>query len=306
VILRSRAALAAIVLSLVTTSCGPATSARKPDDEKTWRATLPQLMPGDLDVVVRADWARARREQLDEALIALLHAGGLSTSVTDTLTGCLARASELRLGVRLGPTGLDGDAIVVLSGLGAVGEAGPCGAKGWKRTGERAGLTVYEPLTPAFERTAAAMLLRSEAGDLALVTPGQLDALLRLLRDGPDTESLASAGDALLTIETRANEAMLPERWRAQAPAMAAITRGLVRGTLRVNGGDPLRVRAMLTYTDAAAATAAGERVKAVRDAMRRSERAELRSAAESAHATLQDDVLQVVLEVRKVRFEGE
>ena len=279
--------------------CIPPQQTHKPEAEKPWRPALSQLMPADVDVVMRVDWARARHEHVDDPLLALLKAAGLSASVRETITGCLQRASSVRLGARLGPSGLDGDVVVVLSGLGTSREVTPCGAKGWKRTGERGGLRVYEPTVPAVERTAAALILRSETGELALVTPGQIDALLRLLRDGPDEASLTAGGDGIVVVETRVNEVMLPERWRAQAPSMAAILRGLVRGTVRVSAGEPLRVRAMLTYTDAEAAIAAGERVKAVREATQQSERAELRGAAESAHATLQDDVLQVVLEVR-------
>jgi hypothetical protein len=262
---------------------------------KGWSPSLDQLVPGDVDLVARIDWKQARNDGSLDVLRRALRESGLSQAVLDTIDGCAKQADTLRLALRLGPNGFDGDVMAVLTGVPRVG-AVPCGASHWKYTGKRRDLDVFEPLVPSSDRSAAALMLRSEGGEVVVVTPGQVDALLRLLRDGPDADRLEAAGPSVLVLDAKVREALLPVSWEQTSPELAKVVRGLQRAKVSVSITETVGIRAELVYVDAQAAEAAGEKLRQVRDALVESDRSVLREVGESAHASLQGEVVRVEL----------
>lgn len=262
---------------------------------KGWSPTLDQLIPADVDLVARVDWKRARAEGSFDVLKSTLRDSGLSEAVLDTIEGCAKQADTLHLALRLGPNGFDGDLMAVLTGVPRSGRV-PCGASGWNSKGKRRDLDVFEPIVPSSDRSAAALMLRSEGGEVTVVTPGQVDALLRLLRDGPDADCLEAAGPGVLVLEARVREAILPASWEQTAPELAKVARGLERAKVWVTITETIGIRAELVYVDPPAAEAAGEKLRQVRDALAESDRPALRDVGESAHASLQGGMLRVEL----------
>ncbi len=262
---------------------------------KGWTPTLDQLVPGDVDLVARIDWKQARTEGSLHVLKRGLRESGLSVAVLDTVDGCAKQADTLLLALRMGPNGFDGDLMAVLTGVPRAGPV-PCGASGWKYTGKRRDLDVFEPLVPSSDRSAAALMLRSEGGEVTVVTPGQVDALLRLLRDGPDADRLEATGPGVLVLEAKVHEALLPVSWEQTSPELVKVVRGLERAKAWVSITETIGIRAELVYADGSAAAAAGEKLRRVRDALAESERPAVRDVGESAHASLQGGVVRVEL----------
>ena len=262
-----------------------------------WTPGLEQLVPAGADLVARIDWKRAREADATEQVVVALRDAGVSAAVLDAVEGCLSDADMLRLAFRLGPDGLNGDVMAVVTG-GAKPSSStqvPCGAKGWKHVGTTRHLDVFEPTTPSSDRSAGAMMLRSREGAVAVVTPGQVDALLRVLRTGPDADRLEAVGQGVLVLEGRIREAMLPEPWTSRAPSLAGVAKGILQQRISVQvRGDRIELRARLTYADKPTAEQAGERLRDVRNALLESEREVFRAVAKSMHATLQGDLLRL------------
>ncbi len=279
--------------------CGGAAPAKAPPSG--WTPGLEQLIPEGVDLVARIDWKRAREAQVDGLTLDALRASGLSPEVGACVRGCLERAKQVRIAVRMGPKGLDGDVMVVVTGLAPAGKAEeiPCGAVGWEHTGDRGNLEVFEPRAPSSDRSAAALMIRSDRGAVAVVTPGQIDALLRVLRDGPDENRLEPGGDGFVALEGRVRDAQIPVRWKAEAPTLAASAQGLERFRLWVQvRGREIEVRAALIYLTEAAAAEAGEKLREVREALVGAGSPVYESVGKSMHASLQGDLLRVELRI--------
>jgi len=288
--------LCAIVLGVTACAGNPPPKAPR----ERWTPGLEQLIPADVDLVAKIDWAGAREAKVEDAVKQVLRDSELSGAVLDAIEGCLDSAETLRIAVRLGPNGLDGDVMAVVTGLPTTSKRGqvPCGAKGWEHTGTKRALEVFEPVTRSSARSAGALMLRSERGGVAVVTPGQVDALLRVLRDGPDGERLDPKGDGVLVLEAKLNDTLLPASWKEQAPTLADMAYGLVSAKIRVQVGETIKLRASLTYVDDGASNKAGEKLHEVRNAILESDRPTFVAVAKSAHASVQGELLRLELAI--------
>lgn len=284
---------------VVVLGCGAEPAPRAP--RQGWTPGLEQLFPAGADLMLKIDWKRAREAGAADQALGALRDAGISEAVLDAVEGCLPGADTLRVAVRLGPDGLNGDVMAVVTGGSKEGSPAkvPCGAKGWKLAGTTRHLDVFEPVTPSSDRGAGAMMLRSGEGAVAVVTPGQVDGLLRVLERGPDAERLEAAGEGVFVLEGRIREAMLPAAWRARAPTLAEAAKGILQERIAVQvRGDRIEVRAALVYVDGPTAEQAGEKLRAVRTALLESERAVFREVAKSMHATLQGDLLRLEMAI--------
>ena len=260
-----------------------------------WSPSLGQVVPGDVDLVARIDLSRARQDGVDGAVRKGLADSGLSSAVLSTLSGCLDTAARVRIALRFGPNGTDGDVLAVVAGVPKRTDV-PCNASGWKYAGTRRDLEVFEPEVPSSDRSAGALMMRSDRGEVLVATPGQVDSVLRVLRDGPDADRLDPKADDVVVLAANVHEELLPEAWKQKAPTFVQMARGLLRVEIRAGmhaerGGS---VRAELVYGDARDAGRAGETLKRVRDALAGSDGPVLRKIGESSHATLQGEVLRV------------
>ncbi len=285
----------AFVVALASVACsnGPARAPAQPRRD-AHTVALDTLLPGDEDLVVRADLARARSQSVFDDVMVWLRGAQLSDAMLDTARPCLEKASSATLAIRLGPSGLDGDALLRMSMPDDDSGGVPCGAKGWKATGDSGGVSVFEPQAPEHHRSAPAMILRDQAGNVLVVTPGQIDSVLRLVRDGPDAETLEPPRDAMVGLAARVGDNALPQAWRDKSPMVATLARGLSTFVLRIDVGDRVNVRATLVYADGKAAADASQTLRRVHDALVRSDRGAYQAAAEAAHAQREGETIRV------------
>jgi hypothetical protein len=295
----ARAALVACLIASAQ-ACGGSDAVRaEPTPADRWRPALRHLLPRDLDLLVRLDWAKVRHEQLETRVLSWLDAAGLSQQVRVALEGCLSRADTLLLGGRLGPRGLDGDLVAVFEGGGgSLGGAIPCGVRGWRRGDPHGVFEVFEPREPVSSRGSPALLIRSTEQAVLLATPGQIDALLRVLREGPDADRLEPSEDALASVDARMRHDVLPQFWREQSPNLASLFDGTVRLRGAVHVGEQVQCKLSVSYANAERAEAAGNLLREIRAALLASDREAIRQAAKDAHATLQGEVLVVTLSI--------
>lgn len=259
---------------------------------------IASLLPADVDVVVRIDLQRARSLDVVDDVLAWLRGAQLSESMIETIGPCLDRASAVTIAARLGPGGLDGDVLVRFRMPGDASSDVACGPRGWEHTGDAGGAAVYEPAHPERRRNAPAMMLADRQGEVIVVTPGQIDSVLRLVRDGPDVDPPVPPADGLVGLVARVDESRLPATWREKAPTLTAIASGLSTLTLRVDLGERSSARATLVYANAKAADAASANLKRVHDALVVSDKEALKRAALGAHAERTDDTIRVDLTI--------
>ena len=266
---------------------------------KAHSPALAQFIPGDADVVARISLTKARDAGMVDVIRGILVDIGLSPAILEAVSGCLATSDALHLALRLGPNGADGDLIAVVTGIPT--EPGvPCGAKGWAKEGQRQEFEVFLPKVPSAERSAGALMLRSTRGEVLVATPGQIDAILRLLRDGPDADRTVLKGDSAVVVASSAHESLLPESWKLLAPNVAEIAIGLTQlvVSLDFDENQGVGVRAELEYRDDRKAEEAGKLLHRVRDAMVAAGNPTIKRVGESAHATIRGSVIEVVFAV--------
>lgn len=226
----------------------------------------------------------------------------MSDALLDTVQPCLEQASDATIALRLGPHGLDGDTLLRIRVPGDSATGVPCGASGWKRTGSSGGVEVFEPELAERRRTAPAMMFRDRSGNVLVATAGQLDTVLRLIRQGPDADALEPPTDSMVGVAARIDEAQLPATWREASPTLTELARGLSRMDLRVDAGDKVDVRASIHYADSSFAQLASEKLRRVHDALLGSDREALRRAAQLAHAARHGDEVRLELSLPRER----
>ncbi|HNS95349.1 MAG TPA: hypothetical protein PLJ27_15850 [Polyangiaceae bacterium] len=264
------------------------------DIPKGWTPTLEQLIPADVDLVVRVDLETTRQQGVYTLFLSLVEQSGLSSSVFDLIAGCGSDATTATFALRYGPDVTDGDLMVVFAGS-RQSYGIPCGAVGWKSAGKKRDLQLFEPQSSSSERTAAALMIRSDSGQIMLVTPGQLDSLIRLLKDGPDMDR-TTISDHKATTTIHIHRPMVPEAWKSKAPSLARVARGLRQAQVRllVARAQEVSVQADFVYHDDSAALQAGQLLERVRDALLAADSEVSNIIGQSAHATLRGDNLHV------------
>jgi hypothetical protein len=275
--------------------CGCTQTSPPAELPKAWTPNLEQLVPADVDLVIRLDAKRARQQGSLELWTQVLKDMGLSLDLLQAVEQCAPRS--LLFAFRLGEKGLDGDVIGVWTGVSAV-EPVPCGIKGWKRTGNQRDFDVFEPIETSTKRSSLALMLRSREGELMLVSLGQVDALLRLLKDGPDANRMTASGQGELVFEVRWHDELVPTSWEGKAPGLLRVTEGLSHGKISMQLVENIEISASLFYSDEQAASTAGERLREVKRALEQAGKKNLQSIGESAHASLRGVELRVELQV--------
>ncbi len=259
---------------------------------------IASLLPADVDVVARVDLQRARTLGVVDDVLAWLRGARLSDQMLEMIGPCLGRSSVVTIAARLGPGGLDGDVLVRFRMHVQASADAPCAANGWKHTGDAGGAAVYEPTDAERRRNAPAMMLADRQGEVIVVTPGQIDSVLRLVRDGPDVDPPVPPADGLVGLAARVDESRLPATWRDKAPTLTAIAAGLSTLTLRVDLGEHTTAHATLVYADARAADAASATLKRVHEALIASDKEALKRAALGAHAEKTNDTIRLDLTI--------
>jgi hypothetical protein len=228
--------------------------------EKDLDAT--DLFPVDLDLVVRVDVGRMR-SGIGPAVADALSRRALQESAEPELREALASADVVWVAARV--AGLDdGDRVVVVEGRTSMPELA---AARWERVRSRNGrLRIFDRKEEA-PRTGTARIINLGNRAAAFVSPVELDAVRRVLDDGPDEKRGNPSAEGLVSLDLRAGR--LPPALERKYPAIGAVLAGIerVRGSAAlVDGG--VKIDAQVLGATAAGAERAARFLEAVRDSL--------------------------------------
>lgn len=217
-----------------------------------------ELLPSDLDLVVRVDLGRLR--------------GGLGPTALDALAArlpgesmlrsVLAKADAVTVGLRADDLEA-GDRVVVIEGSGidllpdaAMFEPAPPIVEQVK---------VWDRSTPNGDRGEIARVMLIEQRAVVFVTALEVDATTRVLREGADDKRGQPFAEGLVSADWR--PAPLRPTLAKKYPSIAGVLKGVarVRATASVDG-EALVLRGEITGTSEAAATRAAKFVSLLRD----------------------------------------
>jgi hypothetical protein len=243
-----------------------------------------ELMPRDLDFVVRLDAVLLAQTALASAALSELADHAAPAMVRDALD-TFGNARAIAFGGRWMPDGLHGDGVVAIErGEDANSEALPAPGRLFRERPVRAGGRMFERIGPA-RRDEAVLEVMIKSG-LVLATDAEADAVLRVLENGPDRDRLEPPARGLISFALR-----VPEGSRPSLPLL----RDLMPGLLRVDGtlvllaapASGLLLDADFAYRSATEANAAARACAEIAEALARAPSVDQRwhAAAESARA---------------------
>lgn len=258
------AAIASAAAILAGAGCrevpGPKSAARPPQLSKRLYAS--DLLPADLDVVVRVDMARLRAglgPSFAETLAARAGEAGGEPFVAEAIAG----ADAVWIGLRLADIDA-GDRVLVAEGR--LGEI-HLEPSEWKETTPAATMEEVRILDRqgSVPRSGTGRIVVYAKKLYAFVSPVEVDATSRLLRDGPDVGRGDPRADGLVSADVRGHR--LPRSLEKKYPSIA----GIIAGITRVRGSatlaeDGVRVSIEMIAKSPEAATRAEKFLTAIRD----------------------------------------
>jgi hypothetical protein len=274
---------ARLVLLLAIAGCGAAPP-RSP--ARPAIASVTDLLPSDLDVVVRLDVRRLRAEPaFDGAERKLAEAAG--SSMLRRILPALEGARAVWIGGRIMPDGFHGDGVVAIEANSSGGNVDSTLADPSLRRlgGAPEHVQLFERSTDA--RDEAALEVWLDDGGILLATPAEVDAVLRIVRAGADASRLEPPLRGLASFAGRSR------RSTREAGIVRAITNGLASYTGSIDGGDAVHLETDLVYESPgdAARAAASLRSLVARLAV---DRGPLRSLADSMNLAENAQVVRV------------
>ena len=219
---------------------GPAkdakTGPRPPQLARNLEAT--ELLPADLDVVLRIDVARLKAG-LGPAFTEALAKHAAERGGDGFVAESIAKADTVWMGLRVAD--LDaGDRVLVAEG--ALGEIHIEPAE-WKETTPAATIEGVRILDRqgVVPRASTGRIIVANKRLYAFVSPAEVDATSRLLRDGPDAGRGDPAALGLVSADVRGHR--LPKSLEKKYPSIAAVIAGVarVRGNAAL-GDDGVKV----------------------------------------------------------------
>ncbi|KYF86582.1 hypothetical protein BE20_28675 [Sorangium cellulosum] len=272
---RAAAAAAATLIALALPACGgeaprpEAQRARIPDGPRIVRRIEPaDLLPADLDLVVRVDVARMRAG-LGQAAADELARRALDEAPDEALESALRRADVVWLGLRLADLEA-GDRVVVLEGRMAGLAPDP---DRWAPSpvardvhGVQGGVAVFDRRgdgVAARADTARIVALGDRA--VALVSAAEVSSVARVLRDGPDERRGDPAAEGLVSLDLRARR--FPASLARRFPSASALVAGVERVRAVASlADDGVRLDAEIVGVDPAGAGRARRFLEVLRD----------------------------------------
>lgn len=264
----------AILALAALAACGGSPAAGKPrslaEAPRVERDLEPtEIIPADLDLVLRVDLARMR-DGLGPIAADLLTKKALAGAREEELAEALACAEVVWLGVRAAEIDA-GDRVVVLEGKRCMPELG----RGrWEkvRSGSARLLIFDRPGEAPRAGTARIMNLGNRA--TAFVSPVELDSVKRVLLAGPDPARGNPRAEGLLGFDLRPRplSPALAKRYASIAAVLAGVER--VKGTATL-GDDGLVLRAEVIGKTAAGAEKAASFLDALRESLKEGRYAE-------------------------------
>lgn len=229
-------ALIALSACLSPSACGsevPAggVSRMRPPGPRVVRRVEPgDLLPADLDLVVRVDLARMQAALgpalADDLAARALSAGGAEAGDEALVQSAIARADVVWIGLRLVDLEV-GDRVLVAEGrqgaFSAFSEP-PSGFRPLPATDE--GVIAFEREEPPL-RSGTARILRVGERAVAFVSPVEVDSVARVLRDGPDERRGDPVAEGIVSLDLRPRR--LSPSLERRFPSIAALLGGLDR-----------------------------------------------------------------------------
>ncbi|WP_437852462.1 hypothetical protein [Sorangium sp. So ce363] len=270
---RAAAVAAAAMMALGLPACGdaaprlaggghPARAASPAGPRVVRRIEPADLLPADLDLVVRVDVARMR-DGLGQAASDELARRALDEVPDEALESALQRADVVWLGLRLADLE-EGDRVVVLEGrmAGLTPDPGrwepaPAAQDGVAVFDRRGGV--------AGSRADTARIIALGDRAVALVSAVEVSSVARLLRDGPDARRGDPAAEGLVSLDLRARR--LPPYLARRFPSIGALVAGVARVRAVASLHDEgVRLDVELVGVDAAGAERARRFIEVFRD----------------------------------------
>jgi hypothetical protein len=207
-------------------ACGGAPSRRASVPRKPLAAA--ELVPVDLDFVVRIDTERLRagvafpavREELDR------HQG---SGLFRALRPHLEHSRSILVGGRIFAGGFQGDGVLVIEGRGE--QTAAVDPPFARIASPRPDVELFE--RPSGERGEPILQAWSQSGAIALATVAEADALLRIVREGPDRERLQPHAHGVISFAGRGSGDFGP----SGDPGKSPTTLGSPRRGTGDNGG---------------------------------------------------------------------
>lgn len=256
------------------------------------------ILPADLDLVVRIDVARMR-DGLGPAAAELIEKRAVAESSGEPeLAEALACAEVVWIAARAAEIDA-GDRVVVIEGQRCMPDLA---RSRWEKVRSGNGrLYIFDRRGEA-PRAGAARIMNLGNKATAFVSPVELDSVQRVLDSGPDPKRGNPRAEGLVSVDLRPRP--LPPGLQRRYPSIAAVLGGVerVRGTaVLVDAG--VRVDAEVVGVDAAGAARAGKFLEALRDGLREGKFGE---AARGAKIDVVDKVVGIKLVVPAKAILGE
>jgi hypothetical protein len=240
------------------------------------RVEAVDIIPGDLDLVMRFDVARMR-SGLGPDVVRELARRAVPARGEELLARALERAEVVWVGMRAADAG-SGDRVLVVEGK--LGGMGPADGPEWTpdKTALR-GVTAWDRTGPV-DRHGTARVVVIEDRALAFVSAVQAASVARVLREGPDEKRAAPPEDGVVSLELRPRPlpAPLAERYPAIARVIAGVERVRATASLVDRGA---RIEAELGARSAEDAQRAQRFLMALRDNVETPRYVELMRAAQ-------------------------
>ncbi|WP_437809632.1 hypothetical protein [Sorangium sp. So ce1078] len=269
---RAAAAVVLALTALALPACGDAAPGpeaprvRSPAGPRIVRRIEPaDLLPADLDLVVRVDVARMRAG-LGQAAADELARRALDEVPDEALESALRRADVVWLGLRLADLE-EGDRVVVLEGRMAGLAPDP---ERWEAApaaqGVQGGVAVFDRrggVAGARADTARIVALGDRA--VALVSAVEVSSVARVLRDGPDERRGDPAAEGIVSLDLRARR--FPPALARRFPSLGALVAGVERVRAVASlADDGVRIEAEIVGVDPAGAGRARRFLEVLRD----------------------------------------
>jgi hypothetical protein len=244
--------VASLLIALSVFGCRAPASASAPRPSGS-RAVMPsELFPDDLDLVVRIDAVRIRQNPLLSGVVRDLAAKSSTAGIIASAKNAFGDAAAVWVGTRWMSDGFHGDGIVAV-------EAPPGSDARPAETIARPAIEVLE--RPASSRGEPALEVILQRRGVVLATAAEADAVLRVLRAGPDAGRLDPPARGLVSFAGRIR-AGVTLRVASASLAFRELTNGLIGYAGSIEERDGIEVEASLTYANAERATAAAEAAK--------------------------------------------
>jgi len=225
----------------------PAPAAPAPPE----RLTGSDLLPGDLDLVLRIDLAKVRRGLGSESSEELAERALREADPEAIVREALARADAAWLGLRVANL-LDGDRVVVVELPKGTVRPDPIAWSAHEDRGEGDRVQLFDALVPP-PRGGTARIVTLADGTVLFVSPVEVDAVDRVLLSGPDAERGQPEARGLLSLDWRVKRPGV--RLQNRFPSLAALMRGIVRvrATVTMRGNELLLEGRMRCHDEPAA-----------------------------------------------------